>query len=152
MRKRRKLLATLLTFVCLMATSMSVMAAEPQATPEVVTEAANVEAVEAGASVGRSASGYAADYTDSHIDSFTINVTGSTSSSGTAKIKAWDFSGNVIVYVSLKRPDGTYAFSDLKLTVGQEISKSFSNLQTGTYTLLYTVYGTGKGWIYCNIN
>ena len=96
--------------------------------------------------------GYTVYYTDSFSGSFPINVTGSVS--GKTKIEAWDFGdSNVDVYVTLYRPDGSIAFSDVRLPIGIEISKSFNNLQLGTYTLSYTVSSdTYKGWIYCNIS
>ena len=98
------------------------------------------------------ASGYAAHYTDALTGSFYINVTGSGGILGKAKLKAWDFPSTAEVYVSLYRPDGSAAVTNVKLPIGQEISKTFTNLQTGSYRLFYTVAGVDKGWIYCNIN
>lgn len=150
MRKGRKFLATLLTFVCLMATSMSVMAAEPQTTPEVTTEAVNVEAVEAGANVARSSGiyGYAASYTSSTIGSFYINATGSSTSKGGLTIESYSFPSNdVQVAITLYRPDGTKALNTL-LTGNQKIeSISFSNAPAGQYKVVYNVFGTIKGWL-----
>lgn len=99
-------------------------------------------------------SGYEAHYTDSFVASFYINVTGSSSLLGTAKIKAWDFgNSNIDVYATLYRPDGSAAISNIRLPIGTEITKTFSNLQPGRYRLSYQVYSNVyKGWIYCNIS
>lgn len=98
----------------------------------------------------RAASGYAADYTDYSIDSFNIVVTGS-SILGSAKITAWDFPAGTKVYVSLQRPNGSFVFTDVPVTTGSSISRTITNLSSGTYTLHYSVQGTGKGWIDCNL-
>lgn len=160
MKKRRKVLAVLLTLVCLMATSMSVCAAEAGAkSEETVTEVSKLNsqsacdlAQSAVTAVARSASGYAAHYTDSQRDSFYITVSGSGSILGTAKIKAWDFPSGTDVYATLYRPDGSAAVSNIRLPIGQELTKTFTNLQPGTYELSYQVYSVNRGWIYCNIN
>lgn len=96
-------------------------------------------------------SGYAADYTDSTNASFYITVSGTGSSSGVARMKAWDFGANIDVYASLYRPDGSAAFTDVRLPIGTEVSKRFSNFPVGQYRLSYDVYGTYKGWIYCDL-
>ena len=143
MKKGRKILATLLTFVCLMATSTSVMAAELQATPEVTTEA-----VEAGASIARSASGYAAKYTSVKTGSFTIDVSGSGTCSG-ATFKSSDFPDGAIIYVNLYGPGNVLIKSNVKLTGNMEAYCKFSGYGTGTYKLTYSVYGVDKGWLHC---
>lgn len=153
MKKGRKILATLLTFVCLMATSTSVMAAELQATPEVTTEAVSVEAVtteavEAGASIARSASGYAAKYTSVKTGSFTIDVSGSGTCSG-ATFKSSDFPDGAIIYVNLYGPGNVLIKSNVKLTGNMEAYCKFSGYGTGTYKLTYSVYGVDKGWLHC---
>lgn len=161
MKKTRRFLATLLTVMLVsMGTTAFAKEAQPQqpavventtaeATPEigVVPQANNDEGI-----MPLAASGYAAHYTDSATDSFYITVSGSGSLLGTTKLKAWDFPSGTEVYVSLYRPDGSAAVTNVKLPIGQEISKTFTNLQTGTYRLFYTVASVNKGWIYCNIN
>lgn len=120
--------------------------AEP-AKPLLGTPTAN-----AGTMSARAASGYAADYTDYDIDSFFIVVTGSSAASGKAQITAWDFPSGTQVSFSLQRPNGNYIFTDVTVTTGSSISKTFLNLQTGTYILHYHVLGAGKGWVNCNIS
>lgn len=142
MKKRRKVLAVLLTLVCLMATSMSVCAAEPEAKSE--------ETVTTSAAAPRSIYGYAADYTDYEADSFTVNAPGSSTATGHATIKTSDFgSSTQIVYVSIYRPDGTRAVTNAKLTGNQEKVVSFTNAQPGNYTVAYAVNGVYKGWVHC---
>lgn len=147
MRKGRKLLATLLTFVCLMTTSTSVMAAEPQSTPEVTTEVA-AEAVEAGSIVAHSIYGYAASYTNSSMSSFYVNATGSSSGSGGFTVESYSFSSsNVKIAITLCRPDGSEART-VTLTGNQKIENlTFSNAPAGRYRVDYHVYGSAKGWI-----
>ena len=106
----------------------------------------------AGTMSTRAASGYAADYTDYDIGSFTVTVSGSSASRGTAKVTAWDFPSGTQLSISLERPNGSFIYTDLTITTGQSISKSFSNLQPGNYTVHYTVHGAGKGWVNCNIS
>ena len=123
--------------------------AEEIALPEVPSEDAVV--ADPAAISPRNGSGYAAHYTDYNSDSFYINVTGSYSATGKAYIKAWDFSGSPYVYCTLYRPDNSVAVSNLQLPLGQEVSRSFLDLPTGSYRLSYSVIGSGKGWIYCNL-
>ncbi len=149
MRKGRKLLATLLTFVCLMTTSTSVMAAEPQSTPEVTTEVA-AEAVEAGSIVGLASGiyGYAASYTNSITGSFYINATGSSTSRGGLTIESYSFpSSSVQISITLYRPDGTKALTTLLTGNQKQESLSFSNAPAGQYKVVYTILGTSKGWL-----
>lgn len=100
----------------------------------------------------RSASGYAAAYTDYNIASFYVNVTGSSASRGVLNLKAWDFPSGTDVYVDVYRPDGSLALSDVKLPIGQEITKTISNFPIGQYRVRHFVSGVGKGWIYCRAN
>lgn len=161
-KKLRFSLVTLLTLVMLVSTGTTAFAAEAQpkqpAVAENTTAAVDVAVPEANSDeegiMPLAASGYAAHYTDTFQGSFYINVTGSSSLLGTAKIKAWDFgNSNVDIYATLYRPDGSVAVSSVKLPVGTEISKTFTNLPTGTYRLAYVVYSDKyKGWIYCNIS
>lgn len=165
-KKIKRFTSLLLALALSFSMGMTAFAAEPTSTPEVIDETSSIKTVEpitpvygkvseipeATTMAARAASGYAAHYTDSRIDSFYISVTGSSSGTGTAKIKAWDFPASTKVTVSLARPDGSLALSDIQLVIGTEISRSFSNLQTGTYRLIYTVHSANKGWIYCNIN
>lgn len=145
MKKTRKFLATLLTFACLITTSMSVMAAEPQATPE-----AAEEAVEAGANVARSSGiyGYAASYTNSSIGSFYIDATGSSSSPGGFTIESYSFSSSTVkIAITLYRPDGSQA-KTVTLTGNQKVENlTFSNAPAGRYRVDYSVLGSAKGWL-----
>lgn len=142
MKKGRRVFAVLLTMVCLMATSMSVCAAEPEAKSE--------EVVTTSAVAPRSIYGYAAKYTDYFVDTFTVNAPGSSTATGHATIKSSDFSSSsVIIYVNIYRPDGSRAVTNAKLTGNQEKVVSFTNAQPGTYTVSYSVTGTVKGWMHC---
>jgi len=100
----------------------------------------------------RAASGYAAHYTDSMLDSFYVTVSGSSSLTGKVYLKAWDFPSTADVYVSVLRPDGSTAFANVKLPIGQEISKTITNFQTGTYRIAYKVYGVNRGWMYASFS
>lgn len=149
---KKQLLSLVLTLglsLCMGATAFA--AEDESATTDDVVETA-VQEDESQAVSARSASGYAAHYTDYLEDDFYIDVTGSASAFGTAKMKAWDFPSAVDVYVSLYRPDGSVAFANVKLPIGQEISKTFTNFQTGRYRLTYYVSGSYKGWIYNNLS
>lgn len=99
-------------------------------------------------------SGYAAGYTNSSAGSFTVATSGSYTATSSISLKSWDFgSSSIIIYISLQRPDGSYAITNYKLTgnvYAQDIS--FLNAPAGTYTVHYTVLGTYKGWIACWIN
>ena len=92
--------------------------------------------------------GYAAGYTNSASGSFTINATGSGTSRGGFTIESYSFSSNdVTIGITLKRPDGTVALSTT-LTGNQKIENlSFSNAPAGTYTVVYRVAGTARGWL-----
>lgn len=152
MKTKKRFLAVLLTIACIMTMNMSVFAAETTTAVDVteVTEDATTPIDEEN--IPRSISGYAAGYTNYDSGSFTITVTGSSSLIGTAKMKAWSFSGNAYVYVSLYRPDGSCAFSDYELPLETEKSKVFTGFGPGTYRLCYTIIGDGQGWIYCNLS
>lgn len=146
--KKTKFISSLLIVFLLM--GMTAFAAESDSAPEAMVEEESTSTVVL--SSARSASGYAAHYTDYLNDSFYIDVSGSGSLWGTAKLKAWDSPSAVEVYVTLIRPDGSVAFSDVKLPLGQEISKTFMNFQTGRYELIYSVFGSSRVWLYCNLN
>lgn len=146
---KKQLLSLVLTMVLSLSMGLSAAAAEANPSFEAEVDQETQEVTEASA---RSASGYAAHYTDYLQDDFYIDVTGTASAFGTAKMKAWDFPSTADVYVSLYRPDGSTAFANVKLPIGQEISKSFTNFQTGRYRLAYAVFGTDKGWIYNNLS
>jgi hypothetical protein len=152
MKTKKRFLAVLLAITCFMAMNMSVFAAEP--TTSLVPDEVNSEETEPVTPevTPRTITGYAAGYADSLNGSFTITVTGSASLIGTAKIKAWDFTNNSAVYVTLYRPDGSCAFSDYKLTLEKEMSKVFTGFGPGTYRLCYEIVGSGQGWIYCNLS
>lgn len=142
MYKRERRLATLLTVICLMAMSMPVLAADSTESNITITESASVGA--------RSIYGYAADYTDSEFGNFTVSAPGSYSLTGHATLKTSDFgSSTQIIYVSIYRPDGSLAVSDVKMTGNQEKVVSFVNAQPGNYTVAYNVSGVYKGWVHC---
>lgn len=147
MKKTRFISSLLIVFLLM---GMTAFAAESDSAPEAMVEEESTSTVVL--SSARSASGYAAHYTDSLLDSFYIDVTGSDSLMGTVYLKAWDFPSTMDIYVTLLRPDGSTAFTDVKLQIGQEISKTFFNFQTGTYRLSYKVYGTYRGWIYARFS
>lgn len=155
MKKRRKFLAAFLSLVLAMAMNLSVFAAEPASVPEPETvtvessESISKIAIPASVSAARSIYGYAADYTDASTGSFTVNAPGSATSSGGITLKSTDFPSGTQIYVSVKRPDGTNAKTDISLVGNTEVVKTFSNAQAGTYTVYYTVYGSGKGWLHC---
>jgi hypothetical protein len=152
MKVRKRFLALLLTVACFMTMSLSVLAAEP--TTDVVTDEVTLDETEPTPPevTPRTITGYAAGYADCTVGQFTITVTGSASLIGTAKMKAWSFSSNAAVYVSLYRPDGSCAFSDYVLPLETEKSKVFTGFGPGTYTLCYQIVGDGRGWIYCNLS
>lgn len=147
MKKTRFISSLLIVFLLM---GMTAFAAESDSAPEAMVEEESTSTVTLSAA--RSASGYAAHYTDSFNDSFYIDVSGSGSLWGTAKLKAWDCPSAVEIYVTLIRPDGSAAFSNVKLPIGQEISKTFMNFQTGQYEVIYNVFGVYKAWIYCNLS
>lgn len=152
-RKTRKILASVLSMLLLFAMSTTAFAAESVSVPAEATAVATRQAPEVAlpASVeGRSIYGYAADYTDDDAGRFTVNAPGSATSTGHATIKTSDFSSSsVIIYVSIYRPDGTLAKSNVRLTGNQETVVSFSNAQPGNYTVSYAVTGTVQGWVHC---
>lgn len=161
-RKNRRFISLLSVMILSLSMGMTAFAAETDSNPEMyvaqVSESTplapktNETPTPAEVTSTRSASGYAAYYTDYTTDSFYITVSGSSSSSGTAKIKAWDFPSTADVYVSLYRPDGSTVFANVKLPIGKEISRNFTSFPTGTYRLAYHVAGVNKGWIYCSLN
>ncbi len=94
--------------------------------------------------------GYAADYTDYKSGKFTVNAPGSSTTTGHATIKTSDFgSSTQVVGVSIYRPDGSLAVSNVRMVGNQEKVVSFSNAQPGNYTVGYSVDGNFKGWIHC---
>jgi hypothetical protein len=152
MKTKKRFLAVLLTIACIMTMNMSVFAAEQ--TTDVIADDVEADVTEPVTPevTPRTITGYAACYADASAGSFTITVTGSSSLIGTAKMKAWDFTHNSYVYVSLYRPDGSCAFSDYQLPLETEKSKVFTSFGPGTYTLCYQIAGSGSGWIYCNLS
>ena len=92
--------------------------------------------------------GYAAGYTNSTTGSFTINATGSGTSKGGFTIESYSFSSSdVTIGITLKRPDGTVA-KTVTLHGNQKIENlSFSNAPAGTYTVVYWISGTSRGWL-----
>ena len=96
----------------------------------------------------RSIYGYAADYTDYTNGYFDISVPGSGNSTG-ATIKSTDFPSGTTIYVSLIGPGNVTIKSNIKLTGNMETYISFSNCSAGTYRLVYSVYGSGQGWLHC---
>lgn len=146
-KKMRVLLTTLFATAGFLMVSMTVAAAEPKDTQQAVVEDVVGDAASAGT---RSIYGYAADYTDNPNGNFTVNAPGSTTSTGHATIKTLDFgSSTIITYVSIYRPDGTLAKSNVKLTGNQEVVVSFTNAQPGNYKVAYAVNGVYTGWIHC---
>ncbi len=147
----RRFLATLLTMVMFASMNLSVFAAEP----EQPALAENTEAVDVaspanddGAIMPRSASGYAADYTEGSSGTFTISVTGSALAS-TVRLKAWSFSSDAKVYVSLYRPNGNSAFTDKLLPLEELQTKTVYNVSAGDWKLHYYIIGDGRGWVNC---
>lgn len=154
-KKSNQLIALLLAAVLSLSMGATAFAAETTPNTEVTQAESTTEPqtpIEIGAAAARSASGYAAKYTDYYIDSFSILVKGSASAVGTATIQAWDFPSGTEVTVSLERPNGSYAFTNVTVANGKTLSKTFTNFQIGTYTLHYTVRGTGQGWLNCNLS
>lgn len=154
---RKRFLGTLLT-IALVFTSMSMtaFAAEPEpavtenatvsedvAVPEVAPQANEDDGI-----MPLSASGYAADYTDHNTGSFKITVTGSALAS-TVRLKAWSFSSDAKVYVSLYRPNNNAAFTDYWLPLEELKTKTVYNVSAGDWYLHYYIIGDGRGWVNC---
>lgn len=99
----------------------------------------------------RSIYGYAAHDAHNSTGSFTVYAPGSATGTGGATFKTSGFSGGQIS-MSLKRPNNTYAISGVVLNGNDEVVKSFTNAQPGTYTCPFTIYGTSLGqlhlWVY----
>lgn len=151
MKKRKNFLAVLLTFALAMSLNLSAFAAEPAVVAEskVATTESSSEIALPASVQPRSIYGYAADYTDASTGSFTVDAPGSATSSGGITLKSTDFPSGTQIYVSIKRPDGTNAKTDISLVGNTEVVKTFTSAQAGTYTVYYTVYGSGKGWLHC---
>lgn len=161
-RKNRRFMSLSLGMILTLSMGMTAFAAETDSASDMyvaqVSESTplapktNTAPTPAEVTSTRAASGYAADYTDYSNGSFTINVSGSSALFGTAKITAWDFPAGTELTVSLRRPNGNFVFTDVKISTGNSISKTFSNLQPGSYICLYSVHGVGKGWVDCGIS
>lgn len=155
MKKTRRFLATLLTMVMLVSMGTTAFAAEAQPKQPAVAEntmaAVDVAVPEVADEEGimpLAASGYAAGYTNNNTGSYIISVSGSSLWSS-VKLKAWSFSSPADVYVSLYRPDGSAAFTDLKLPLEQLVTKTVYNVQPGDWRLSYYIAGDGRGWTNC---
>lgn len=151
-KMRKRSIALVLATVFTLSMGTTAMAAEQPAVQKTTQAKANQMAYERLTSdmvnVGaRAASGYAAHYTDALKGSFYVNVSGS-ALLGISYMKAWDFPSTADVYVSLYRPDGSTVYANVKLPIGREISKTFSNMPSGRYEVDYSVHGVDKGWIY----
>lgn len=158
MKKRKlkkQLLSLALSMILCLCMGLTAFAAEetPPAEAQTIEEEPIVESIRTAVTLGaRAASGYAAHYTDSMLDSFYVTVSGSGSLTGKVYLKAWDFPSTADVYVSVFRPDGSTAFANVKLPIGQEISKTITNFQTGTYRIAYQVFGVNRGWMYASFS
>jgi hypothetical protein len=143
---KKRFLAVLLVIVCVLNMSMSVFAAEQ--TTNAVTDDVNFDVTEPATPevTPRSIYGYAAKYTSPSTGSFTVDAPGSGNVTG-ATITTTDFSSEWI-YVRILNPDGTCVVSNTKLVGNTEVVKSFSKGTAGTYTVYYTVYGSGCGWLH----
>lgn len=90
--------------------------------------------------------GYAAKYTDPTNGTFTINVTGSGSGSGTFQITTHEFANTPTITAVLYRPDGSYAAQIFINGNGTKTAR-LSNAVPGTYKVVYAVEGVYGGWI-----
>lgn len=149
---KKKFIAVSLVLILTLSMGLTAFAAPADVkTAPVKTEATAESPEEASTyAMNRSVYGYAADYTDNEADNFYVNATGSYALTGGATIKSSDFASSTqITYVSIYRPDGSLAVSNVKLTGNQEKVVNFTNAQVGTYTVAYNVGGVNKGWIHC---
>ena len=90
--------------------------------------------------------GYAAKYTNPTKGTFSINVSGGSSSSAYLQVAAREFANSPVINVVLYRPDGSYA-GQVYLSGNGTKSIRFSNATSGTYTGAYGVEGTYGGWL-----
>lgn len=180
-RKHRRLLGSLLSMLLLLSMSTSVFAAEPTKPAQTSATTLEAELVEyqtlsqgiirqteIGAQqvlveyttksgtdtivLPRSVYGYAAYDAKSSSGSFTVYAPGSAASSGGVTFKTSGFTEGTKIYMTLQRPDGTYAVSSVLVTANSEVYKTFSDSQVGTYTVYFYIYGTSLGqlhaWVY----
>lgn len=100
----------------------------------------------------RSIYGYAAYDAHSSTGSFKVYAPGNATGSGGITLKTSGFAEGTPTYMSVARPDGTTAVSNVSVPGNSEVVKSFSNAQPGYYTVYFTIYGTSRGqfhtWIY----
>ncbi len=147
----QRLLSIALVMALFCSLNLAVFAAEPELADVTATEVTSNAVVSplANGSVVRPMSvyGYAAYYTDAHVDSFTVNAPGTSTSTGAATIKAWDFNSDTVVYVTIVRPDGTTAKADVKLTGNMETTVTFSKSLPGNYTIHYYIPNLDQGWL-----
>lgn len=92
--------------------------------------------------------GYAAGYIGSSTGSFTVNATGTGTSTGGLSIKTHGFSSSSVqVEVTLRRPDGSAAKTVILTGNTMKEDISFSNAPSGTYTVSVAIHGTPGGYV-----